>query len=141
MELGIFLFILAFIGLLFAGFMFWLMIKVSKGMLGNIISFIIFAVGYVLFAAFIAISIKDTIREDYRDYEVIATYDIFDMTSIDENTTLINYVDDNKELKHIKSDKVKIFYDLNDDKEPYLRKVEYWRWFIYWTEVEVHIHE
>lgn len=141
MVLGLFLFILAFIGLLFTGFMFWLMIKVAKGLLGGIISFIICITGFILLCIAIYFSFRDSITSDYRSCDVIATYNIFDMTSIDEDTTLINYVDDNNELKHIKSDKVKIFYDLNDDKEPYLRKVEYWRWFIYWTEVEVHIRE
>ena len=140
MELGIFLCVLAFLGLLFTGLILWLMIKLTKGLLGGIISFIICITGFVIFSVAL-FSFRDIITSDYRDSDIIATYDIFDMTSIDEDTTLINYVDDNKELKHIKSDKVKIFYDLNDDHEPFLRKVEYWRWFIYWTEVEVHIKE
>lgn len=140
MELGIFLCVLAFLGLLFTGLIFWLMIKLTKGLLGGIISFIICITGFIILCVSL-FSFRDIITSDYRDSDVIATYDIFDMTSIDEDTTLINYVDDNKELKHIKSDKVKIFYDLNDDHEPFLRKVEYWRWFIYWTEVEVHIRE
>lgn len=140
MDLGIFLFILAFIGLLFAGFILWLMIKVSKGLLGIIISIIICAVGITLLVALI-FSFRDLITSDYRDCDNIATYQMFDMTSIDSDTTLINYVDENKELKHIKSDKVKIFYDLNDDHDPFVRKVKYWRWFIYWYELEVHIKE
>ena len=141
MELGLFLFILALLGALFIGFIFYLMLKVCKGLLGIITSFIICIVGFALYIYILIGSFKKIITEDYRDYDVIATYDIFDMTSIDTNTTLINYVDENKELKHIKSDKVKIFYDLNEEHEPFLRKVEYWRWFIYWTEVEVHIKE
>lgn len=141
MEINVALLILAFLGVLFTGFMFWLMSRIAKGLLGIITSFIICTVGFILLAYLLLSPFKELIQEDYRDYDVIATYNIFDMTSIDEDTTIINYVDDNKELKHIKSDKVKIFYDLNDDHEPFLRKVEYWRWFIYWTEVEVHIRE
>ena len=141
MSLDLILIIAIILGALFIAILFgFIFTKLVKSMIG------IFVTAFLLVASvavmiFTVISFRDLITSDYRDCDTIATYQMFDMTSIDSDTTLINYVDENKELKHIKSDKVKIFYDLNDDHDPFVRKVKYWRWFIYWYEVEVHIKE
>lgn len=141
MSLDLVLIIATILGGLFIVFVFgFILTKLVKSLIGIFVTAFLLIASIVVMA-FTVFSFRDLITSDYRDCDNIATYQMFDMTSINSNTTLINYVDENKELKHIKSDKVKIFYDLNDDKEPYLRKVEYWRWFIYWTEVEVHIRE
>ena len=141
MNLEVLTIIMIILGIAFSIFLAALIMKITHGSIGGIIIGIVFTSACIILSIRLPIKLEDTFTSDYDDSKIVATYKIFDMTSIDESTTLINYVDENKELKHIKSDKVKIFYDLSDDKEPYIKKLEYKRWLIYWTEIEVHIKE
>ena len=142
MSLEVLTIIMIILGVLFGIFLGALIIKILHDSLGGIIVTGLFTISAcIVFSIMVPSKLKDAFTSDYDDVKIVSTYKIFDMTSINETTTLINYVDDNKELKHIKSNKVKIFYDLADDKEPYIKKLEYKRWFIYWTEIEIHIKE
>jgi len=127
---------IAFVVLIYA-----LLLKLFRFRLGGAVFATIFGVVAIVLSIYYVWYIGDLLKGDYRDVDVIATYKIYDMTSISETNTLINYIDDKKELRHIKSDKVKIFYDLEENEEPYLKKLEYWRWCFYWQECEVHLQE
>lgn len=141
MSINILTIILALLAIIFVIFIYILLLKLFRFRLGgNVFATMISVVGIVL-SIYSIVYLKDLFKEDYRDVDTIATYKIYDMTSVSETDTLINYIDDSKELRHIKSDKVKIFYDLQENEEPYLKKLEYWRWCFYWQECEVHLQE
>ena len=140
MNLDIFLIIVGILALLFAGFVLgWVLTKLVHGIIGDIIVLILFFCGAAIILLTI-LSFRDSITSDYRCVDTIDTYPVYNM-SFEGNNTVVHYFDSNKEIKHIKSDKVKIFYDLADDREPYVIRNKYWRWFIYWEELEVHIKE
>lgn len=128
-----------FLLLLFVGFISGVFIKFSKSIFG-IITTCVFALALSVLGFFLIDSLSDKVKEDYRCVDQIAIYDICNM-SYEGSNIIVYYLDTNKEVKHIKSDKVKVYYDLNDDHEPYAVRNQYWRWFIYWEELEVHIRE
>jgi len=115
------------------------LIKHTNSIIGGIVAIVLF-VGAVILALWGVLSIRSSITSDYRCVDSTATYKIFDIT-YEGNSTVIHYLNENKELNHIKMEKTKVYYDLSDDKEPYAIKKTYWRWFIYWDELEVHIKE
>ena len=141
MSIDIVMIIMAVIGIFLSMFIGVLIVKLLRWSFAGILTSATFILVGAILSIIVSRNLLIMFTEDYDDVEVISTYKIFDMSSIDENTTLINYLDDNKELKHVKSDKVRIFYDLKENEEPYLRKLEYKRLFIKWNGCEVHIRE
>jgi len=140
MSLTILCMIFNFLAVIFCGILFVIYMKVTHfNPFALVFGIGLFGVACVLVTLF-SFNIEDKLKSDYRECETVATYDIYDI-SYEGDTTIIHYLNENKELKHIKSSNVKIYYDLNDDHEPYMSKVEYWRLFFYWTECEVHIKE
>lgn len=114
-------------------------IKHDTKVIGVVVSVLIFA-GLLILSIWGVLSIGKSITSDYRCVDSTGSYKIFDIT-YEGNSTIIHYLNENKELNHIKMEKTKVYYDLSDDKEPYAVKKTYWRWFIYWDELEVHIKE
>lgn len=141
MSIDILTIILALLAIAFVIFIYVLLLKLFRFRLGGAVFATMIGIIGIVLSIYSMYYLKDLLKEDYRDVDTIATYKIYDMTSVSETNTLINYIDDSKELKHIKSDKVKIFYDLQENEEPYLKKLEYWRWCFYWQECEVHLRE
>ena len=141
MSIDILTIILALLAVAFVIFIYILLLKLFRFRLGGCVFATIISIVTIVLSIYSISYLKDLLKEDYRDVDTIATYKIYDMTSVSETNTLINYIDDSKELKHIKSDRVKIFYDLQENEEPYLKKLEYWRWCFYWQECEVHLRE
>lgn len=141
MSIDILTIILALLAIAFVIFIYVLLLKLFRFRLGGCVFATIIGIVGIVLSIYSMYYLKDLLKEDYRDVDTIATYKIYDMTSVSETNTLINYIDDSKELRHIKSDRVKIFYDLQENEEPYLKKLEYWRWCFYWQECEVHLRE
>ena len=141
MSIDILTIILALLAVAFLIFIYVLLLKLFRFRLGGVVFATMIGIIGIVLSIYSMYYLKDLLKEDYRDIDTIATYKIYDMTSVSETNTLINYIDDSKELKHIKSDRVKIFYDLEENEEPYLKKLEYWRWCFYWQECEVHLRE
>lgn len=141
MSIDILAIILTLLAIAFVMFICALLYKLFKFRLGGAVLAIIIGIVGTVLSIYSMYYLKDLFKEDYRDVDTIATYKIYDMSSVSETNTLINYIDTNKELRHIKSDKVKIFYDLKENEEPYLKKLKYWRWCFYWQECEIHIRE
>ena len=140
MSLDVFMFIMCVLVAIFITIIAWFVFKfLVKGVLGGIITVLLCFVGAIL-SFFVLLSFRNSITSDYRCVDTLDTYKVYNI-SFDQDNTIIHYLDNNKEVKHIKSDKAKIFYDLNDDHEPYAVRNQYWRWFIYWEELEVHIKE
>ena len=117
----------------------YFIVKHGSNVTSVVVSFILF-VGLIILMIWGVITIRESITSDYRCVETTGQYKIFDIT-YEGTSTVIHYLNDNKELRHIKMDKTKVYYDLSDEKEPYAIKNTYWRWFIYWDEIEVHIKE
>lgn len=140
MLIDIALFLMGLIGILIIGFVFGIMIKFLAKSVFSIITFFILAIAGIAVCLFAVLSFRSSITSDYRCVDTLDTYKIYNI-SFEDDKTVVHYIDNNKEIKHIKSENVKIFYDLNDDHEPYAVRNQYWRWFIYWEEIEVHIKE
>lgn len=117
----------------------YFIVKHRSNVTSIVVSFILF-VGLIILMIWGVIAIRESITSDYRCVDSTGSYKIFDIT-YEGKSTVIHYLNENKELNHIKMEKTKVYYDLSDDKEPYAVKKTYWRWFIYWDEIEVHIKE
>ena len=140
MSLDVVIVILGVLALLFAGLIFGLSLKLTKGIIGIITVIILFIAGVVIIF-FVVLSFRDNFTSDYRCVDTINTYQVHNITFNDEAVT-VYYLDTNKEVKHIRSVKTKIFYDLGgSNKEPYVVRNRYWRWFIYWDELEIHLNQ
>lgn len=140
MRLELFLFIIGLLMLIFASIVLCIIIKnITKTVYGIIVTVILFIGGAALMLV-VLFSFRDSITSDYRSVDNLNTYQVCDV-SFENDTTVVYYLDTNNEIRHVKSDKAKIFYDLSEDEKPYAVRNEYWRWFIYWDELEVHLKE
>lgn len=139
MSLDVFTIIVGILALLFAGLIFGLSLKLAKGLIGMITVAILFIVGIVIIFL-VLFTFRNSITSDYRSVDTIDTYKIYNI-SFEDETTVVHYLDENKEIKHVKSGKAKMYYDLAGEKEPYVVKKRYWRWFIYWDELELHLDQ
>lgn len=140
MSLDLVLIIATILGLILVAFIFgFIFMKLVKNIIGAFVIGILL-VASVTITILAIVSFRDSITSDYRCVDTIDTYPVYNI-SFEGDDTVVHYINTNNEIVHIKSDKAKIFYDLADDREPYVIRNKYWRWFIYWEELDVHIKE
>ena len=108
---------------------------------------IIMAIGIIILFFFLDKSIIKHITNEYdsckikASYEVVPSDDLRYFTPPGNSRTTISYFDQNNEVKYVRSDLVRIMYDLADDTNPYVEKIEYERWIFYWDELILHLRK
>ena len=77
-----------------------------------------------------------SVKSSYDSAIVVSTNDILNV-SYDGGNNVVTYVLNN-EITHYRTDKMKIFYDLEDGKKPYMEVIEYKHWIFCWKEATIH---
>lgn len=114
--------------------------KPKTSIIVDILAFIIFVCGGFGFAIWTGSLFYDYVTENYSEITVTGRYEITDVTtSGNYDIPAIGYVSDNNELKYISSNKLRVFYDISEDTNPYIEFLRYDKWFFSWTEIRAHI--